>query len=225
MKRLSNTLGFAISGLLLASPAALAAEAKMAGDTVRYQLTFERNWTSDTFPKDFPLLAHFSPIIGASHAAGEAPFEVGKMASPGLKKLCEEGEHQPLDAEIRDEIKAGSAEMLIETTDPIRDEHGKAVTTVELDSGHPYVTVAAMIAPSPDWCAAAFDVDLRDGSGWVSEKRVDLYSYDVGTDSGTSYRSLDNETEPHAPIAQNQSEYFLRMGKPAPVGTLTFVRQ
>jgi hypothetical protein len=147
------------------------------------------------------------------------------MASPGLKKLCEEGKHQPLDAEIREQIQAGSAGMLVETMEPIRDEHGKAITSVEVDSDHPYVTLAAMIAPSPDWCAAAFDVDLRDGKGWVNEKRVDLYSYDAGTDSGTSYRSLDHETQPHAAIQQSQAAFFLRTGKPAPVGTLTFVRQ
>ena len=40
-----------------------------------------------------------------------------------------------------------------------------------------------------------------------------------------SYRALDRDTQPHGALMPNASPYFLKDGKPTPVGTLTFVRQ
>ena len=204
---------------------ALAAEGAASGDVARYEVTFERGWDAKAFPQDFPLLAHFSPVIGATHASGKAPFAIGATASDGLEKLCEEGKHQPLDAEIQSAIKQGNAGALIETMEPIRDEHGKAVATFQVDATHPRVSIAAMIAPSPDWCAAALDIDLRDGGGWVREKRVELYSYDAGTDAATSYRALDSDMKPRGALQPNSAPYFNQASKPKSVGKLTFVRQ
>jgi hypothetical protein len=92
----------------------------------RYQVSFERTWSSKTHPKDFPLLAHFSPVIGATHNADYSPFREGTAATPGLEHLCEEGKHQPLGEEIRAAIAAGTAGAMIETPDPIRSVPGKA---------------------------------------------------------------------------------------------------
>ena len=44
-----------------------------AESPVRYQVTFARTWSAETHPQDFPLLAHFSPVIGATHNGG---FEI-----------------------------------------------------------------------------------------------------------------------------------------------------
>jgi hypothetical protein len=218
----SRALALSTALLPLIAPGVGAAEG--AGGA-RYEIVFERGWTSETHPKDFPLLAHFSPVIGETHAAGQGLFPIGSNASAGLEKLCEEGKHQPLDGEIRSAIGGGSAGMLIETMEPIREEHGRAMASFEVDAKHPYVSIAAMIAPSPDWCAAALDVDLRDGAGWVKEKRVELYSYDVGTDAAESYRALDDDMQPRGAVQANPSPYFNQQGRRTPVGSVTFVRQ
>jgi hypothetical protein len=220
----AQSLVLAFSTALLPFGAASAGAAEGAGGA-RYEVVFERGWTSESHPKDFPLLAHFSPVIGETHAAGQGLFPIGSNASAGLEKLCEEGKHQPLDGEIQTAVAGGSAGMLIETMEPIRDEHGRVMATFEVDAKHPYVSIAAMIAPSPDWCAAALDVDLRDGTGWVKEKRVELFSYDVGTDAATSYRALDDDMQPRGAVQPNPSPYFNQQGKRTPVGTVTFVRQ
>lgn len=192
----------------------------------RYQVTFERSWSSKTHPKDFPLLAHFSPVIGVTHDTRYSPFHAGAAPSPGVEALCEEGKHQPLDAEIRSAIAAGTAAALIETPDPIRDVPGKAVTTFDVDPAHPLVTIAAMLAPSPDWCAVAADVMLMENGQWVGKKSVTLYAWDAGTDSGTSYRAFDSDTQPRGSIQLSDAPYFLRKdGKRIPVGQVTFVRQ
>ncbi len=222
--KLAPSIALTLSTTLLplVAPGVGAAE---GGDVARYEVVFERGWTSESHPKDFPLLAHFSPVIGETHAAGQGFVPLGGRASDGLEKLCEEGKHQPLDGEIRASIADGSAGTLIETMEPLRDEHGRAVARFEVDAKHPLVSIAAMIAPSPDWCAAALDVDLRDGTGWVKEKRVELFSYDAGTDKASSYRALDDDMQPRGAIAANPSPYFNRNDGPTPVGTVTFVRQ
>jgi long-chain acyl-CoA synthetase len=44
-------------------------------------------------------------------------------------------------------------------------------------------------------------------------------------DRPTSYRALDDDTQPHGKLALNPSPYFVQDGKRVPVGTVTFVRQ
>jgi hypothetical protein len=87
------------------------------------------------------------------------------------------------------------------------------------------VSIGAMIAPSPDWCALAAEVALFEGGQWLATKTVTLYAWDVGTDSGTSYRAFDSDTQPRGPIQLNDAPYFLEKGKRVPVGQVTFVRQ
>jgi hypothetical protein len=207
--------------------AGLAASAGAAGaaQPARYKVVFERTWSSQTHPQDFPLLAHFSPVIGVTHNASYDPFRAGGTPSAGIEKLCEEGKHQPLDAEIKAAIASGAAGALIETPDPLRSVPGKAEATFSIDEKHPMVSIAAMIAPSPDWCAIAADVVLLENGQWVAEKSVILEAWDVGTDSATSYRALDSDTQPRGKIQQSDLPYFVKDGKRVPVGKVTFTRQ
>jgi hypothetical protein len=199
--------------------------AASAAPPVRYQVTFERSWSAQTHPQDFPLLAHFSPVIGVTHNGRYELFRSGAAATSGIEHLCEEGKHQPLDAEIRSAIAAGSAGALIETSDPLRSVPGQAMATFEIDEAHPMVSIAAMIAPSPDWCAVATDVALFENGEWVAKKTLVLEAWDAGTDSATSYRALDSDTQPRGRMQPNDSAYFVKAGKRVPVGTVTFVRQ
>jgi hypothetical protein len=221
MKAASRAIASSLSTTLLC----LGPEAALADPPVRYQVTFERTWSAETHPQDFPLLAHFSPVIGATHDAGYEPFQLGARASSGLEHLCEEGKHQPLDGEIRAAIQAGRAGALIETPDPLRSVPGAATASFEIDAAHPRVSIAAMIAPSPDWCAVAADVALYENGQWVASRTVALEAWDVGTDSATSYRALDSDTQPHDAIALSALPYFVKDGKRIPVGKVTFVRQ
>jgi Spondin_N len=212
------------AGLCILPCVALAAAAG-AEPAARYEVRFERTWSSETHPKDFPLLAHFSPVIGVTHGAGFSLFRQGAAPTPGLEKLCEEGKHQPLDAELKGAIGNGGAGALIETKEPLRSVPGVATAVFEVDAAHPFVDIAAMIAPSPDWCAVAADVDLREGDGWVSEKTVVLYPWDMGTDSATSYRAFDDDQQPRGTLQPSDSPYFVAAGQPTPVGSVRFVKQ
>lgn len=201
------------------------AQAFAAEPPVRYEVRFERTWSQQTHPADFPLLAHFSPVIGVTHNGAFEPFRAGASATPGVERLCEEGKHQPLDAEIGAAIARGEAGALIETKDPLRSVPETARASFEIDAQHPMVSIAAMIAPSPDWCAIATDVALFENGEWVAQKTVALEAFDVGTDSATSYRALDDDSMPRGQIVLNGLPYFVQNGKRVPVGTVTFVRQ
>jgi hypothetical protein len=215
---------FPIAATVSAALLGLAVSAS-AAEPVRYQVSFERTWSASTHPADFPLLAHFSPVIGVTHNAKYEPFEPGAKATPGLEMLCEEGKHQPLDAEIKAAIQMGDAGALIETPDPLRSVPKRAMTSFTIDEAHPMVSIGAMIAPSPDWCALAADVQLYENGAWVAKKTITLEAWDVGTDSATSYRAFDADMQPRGPIELNPSPYFTKQGHRIPVGTLTFVRQ
>ena len=100
-----------------------------------------------------------------------------------------------------------------------------AETVFEIDAAHPKVSIAAMIAPSPDWCAVAADVVLAENGSFVAEKTAVLYAWDAGTDSATTYRALDADMQPRGPMQPNEPAYFVRGGTPVPVGRVTFVKQ
>jgi hypothetical protein len=222
MNRTTRSIASTLSTSLLCFGAAQTASAE---PPVRYQVSFERTWSAETHPQDFPLLAHFSPVIGATHGTRFELFPMRKTATAGLEHLCEEGKHQPLDAEIRAAIEKGAAGVLIETPDPLRSVPGKATATFEIDDQHPMVSIAAMIAPSPDWCAVAAGVSLQENGQWVAKKTVALEAWDMGTDSATSYRALDDDSQPRGTVQPSQTPYFVKDGKRVPVGSVTFVRQ
>jgi Spondin_N len=87
------------------------------------------------------------------------------------------------------------------------------------------VSIAAMIAPSPDWCAVAPDVSLFQDGHFVRKKTVSLYAWDVGADSATTYRAFDADQQPRAPMHPSDSAYFQKDGRSTPVGKVTFVRK
>jgi hypothetical protein len=222
MLRTSRSIASSLSSALLVLGVAGTVAAEQP---VKYEVRFERTWSQETFPMDFPLLAHFSPVIGVTHDAGYEPFRIGATPTAGNEMLCETGKHQPLDGEIRAAIAKGDAGALIETSEPLRDVPSAAMTRFEIDSRHPMVSIAAMIAPSPDWCAVAADVALLENGQWVAKKTVALEAWDMGTDSATRYRALDDDTQPRGTLQRSDLPQFVMSGKRMPVGSVTFIRQ
>ena len=58
------------------------------------------------------------------------------------------------------------------------------------------VTLVSMVAPSPDWFTGVSALSLLEGGQWVEELTVELFAYDAGTDSGTTYNSANDPTSP-----------------------------
>jgi hypothetical protein len=212
-----------------AADAGTPAAASMAqAGPAKYRIELTPLWTKDNFPFEYPDTSlihkpHFSGLIGTAHNANFHLFTEGQLPSPGLERLSEEGKHAPLDAEINSAIAAGNALALTES-DPLKDFSQTAKAEVNVDDAHPMVSLAAMIAPSPDWFAAVSDVNLIENGSWVSSKTVDVMAWDSGGDDGTTYLADDKDNNPKKPTSLNNSQHFMKDGKPMPVARITLTR-
>lgn len=65
---------------------------------------------------------------------------------------------------------------------------GKTFAVFRVDKFHHLTSLLTMLGPSPDWIVgvSALELCLRNCS-WVSEKVMNLYPWDAGTDSGMTY--------------------------------------
>ena len=95
-----------------------------------------------------------------THDASTQLFEVGTIASEGIVNISQTGSRQPLDAEIAALISAGAAETYIESGTRVRPSPDTISTTFEVSTSHPYLSLASMIAPSPDWYVGFNNLNL-----------------------------------------------------------------
>lgn len=185
----------------------LLSAAVSAAEPVIYRVTVEGTWTATSHPHDYPSDAHFSWLTGATHNEGYRLFEAGGIATPGLEALAEDGELSPYDAEFQAAIDRGSAGALFQVR-PIGRMPGTTAFEVTVDQRHPLVSLATMIAPSPDWFTGIADVRLLENGAWVAEKSLALEAWDAGTDSGKSFTSPDADTMPRGQVGRIEPRIF-----------------
>jgi spondin N len=195
----------------------------VAAAAARYVVTFETSWSRTTHPTDFPSNPHFSPLIGVTHAAGARFWSPGATASDGIEAMAERGATSPLDQEMQAAIAGGAAFGLIRGAG-IGRSPGSTSVEFEIRRDHPLVTLVSMVAPTPDWFTGVHDLSLIENGDWVGQKLVVLYPYDAGTDSGVTYESADEDTQPRRPIRQIDGFPFAEQGRVAPIATFDFRR-
>jgi hypothetical protein len=199
-----------------------------APSAITYQVEFASRWTRANFPHRYPDTSlihrpHFSGWIGTAHNGNYRLYAEGALPTLGLEALAEEGEHEPFIAEINAAIAVGDA-VGIASSEALRDFSETRRFEITLDAAHPNAALVSMIAPSPDWFAAA-DVNLMENGAFVARKQVDVYLWDAGSDSGTDYFADDLDTDPKQPAAPALTPYFTRQGRPQPIGSLKFTRK
>ena len=192
-------------------------------NAVTYEVTFNATWSKDTHPDDFPENPHFSGLIGATHNEDVSFWEVGELASPGIKNMAETGSKDPL---IREILKAMLQRhvLLPISEDGLPDSPDEITITIKVSEYYPLVTLVTMIAPSPDWFVGVNSLPLYQNGEFVNETIITLYAYDAGTDSGTNYTSEDNPTDPPVPIFQIEGYPFYYNEELIPLGTCTFTK-
>ncbi|GJM22712.1 MAG: hypothetical protein DHS20C15_26270 [Planctomycetota bacterium] len=203
---------------LLATPA-LSDDTPTASAT--YQLTFQAQWNATNHPDDFPLSAHFSSLIGATHDSSFVLWDAGGIASPGMESMAEAGATGTLSAEINAQLGAGGVGAQVNGP-ALFGINNSVSTTLTVDLAHPLVSVVTMVAPSPDWFVGVHGLSLMENGNWVAETTVELLAYDSGTDSGASFASPNADVTPHQPIALQSGNFPL--GNLIPLGTFTFTR-
>ena len=199
-----------------------------AGDVGYYQMVFASDWVAANF-ESYPTGAHFAMFTGATHNENVTFWEPGGMATLGIERMAEDGLNQTFANEIDAQIVATNAKSKFSGSTLFM-TGGPASRTINFPiwGSHTRVTVASMIAPTPDWFVGVNGVDLCDTmTGWKEEVVIDAFVYDAGTETGTGW-SLNNPPEdPYLPIAMIPGEPFRDMvgGTLRRVGTFTFTRQ
>lgn len=202
----------------LTSPSALPPAA-----TARYSVTFEATWNAASHPTDIPPNPHFSGLIGGTHRPGVSFWEAGAPASDGIRLMAERGRQSPLDAEVNAAIAAGQAQHLLAGGD-VPSSPGATSLEFPVSLEYPLVTLVTMVAPSPDWFVGVSGLSLLENGSWVDERSVELYPWDAGTDSGSTYRSPDQVTTPPEPIQRLTGAPVAVSGVVPPMGRFVFRR-
>ncbi|XP_020284534.1 spondin-1 isoform X2 [Pseudomyrmex gracilis] len=187
-----------------------------ACDEAKYEVIFEAHWSRNTHPKDFPrgLSIRFSDVIGASHTGEYRFWQNNEMASIGLRQVAELGATRKLESELKDQsdkirtiIKARGISYPNVT--------GKTFAVFRVDRKHHLMSLVSMIVPSPDWFIGVAGLELcLSNCTWITNKQLNLYPYDAGTDSGITYLSPDSPTDPQEPIRRITSTYPNDSGSP-----------
>ena len=152
-------------------------------------------------------------------------FQKGRvLAQDGIKAMAERGLKTSLNEEIRAARDEGTADRLLSG-----DGIPRSPSSVSLDFAirrdYTLVTLVLMVAPSPDWFTGVSALSFLEGGQWVEELTVELFAYDAGTDSGTTYNSANDPTSPRESIQRIDGRPLAVGGQVAPVGTFTFTRR
>lgn len=197
-----------------------------AQSTASYDITFNSVWENEIVDPvngnstaSIPGNAHWSNLVGTTHNANYTMVQMGTLASTGIKNVAELGNNTALMAEVNAQITAGNADQwLQEGFSPFAAISSATLSNVVVSSDYSLLSLASMIAPSPDWMIAINAVDLRDGNSWRSSITIPLFPYDAGTDSGANYGSANQPTVPAVAITSliNSGPFNSN-----PIGTLT----
>ncbi|MEH6535517.1 MAG: spondin domain-containing protein [Psychroserpens sp.] len=222
MGKITLALKSIVSLALLLSVAIIFAQT-----TASYNITFSSNWENETVAPDtgnstsaIPGNAHWSDLVGATHNSNYTLLEMGTLASTGVKNVAEAGSNGILFSEVNDEINIiGNADQWLEQGfSPFAAISSATLSNVVVSSDYPLLSLVSMIAPSPDWMIAINSVNLRDGNTWRNEIILELFPYDAGTDSGTTYGATNQVTVPFEPVGVliNEGPF-----NDKPIGTMT----
>ena len=198
-------------------------DSSICSGTANYTVTFLSTWSSVTHPDNYPSTSHFSGLIGVTHNNNIAFWEKGELASKGIETMAEMGHKTELINEATSAINFGNAYSIL-SGGGINPSPGLVSLQFEISADYSKVTLVSMIAPSPDWFVGVSNFDLCENGNWVSNKWVDLYAYDAGTDSGTRYTSSDQDTNPKENITRLTNGVFYVNDTIPRLGTITFVK-
>ena len=164
-----------------------ASQAATAGGVQTYRATFDALWNSTDHPNNFPLNAHFSPLVGASHGSGFDIWTSGEVASGPVELVAELGSSSQLIGVINSAVSAGTALERVSGSAP--NSPGVSTTNIfDISESHPYFSLITMVAPSHDWFVGLDSLDLRNGAGGFRHTVViDLIVWDAGTEPGTDF--------------------------------------
>ncbi|AXG71567.1 spondin_N [Kordia sp. SMS9] len=185
-----------------------------------YTISFEGTWSASTHPHaNFSVNAHWSNLVGAMHNSNVVFVNPGSLASAGIEDVAENGQNDAIQLEVQNAMNAGNANLFFNQPFDAFSPTATAATSIVADQNFPLLSLASMIAPSPDWMIQVNSISLLDTNGdWIPSIVMDLFPYDAGTEDGNMYASNNPDTVPQQPISSLQN---IAPFSNAKVGTLT----
>lgn len=189
-----------------------------------YRLTVDNTWGEETHPGAVPPNAHFSWLAGATHDASVSIWSVGSPASPGTAEMAETGRTDILIDEI--DATSGIGEKLDWPwwfCPPATQNAKCGELSVEFDTDpeHPYLSLAAMIGPSPDWFVGVDSLLLLEDGRWRRTVTVALMPFDAGTRASNRFELFGPRSDPPEPISEVTEQSAQLIG-PQHIGTYVF---
>lgn len=223
---LGRTKGAALAlalPLSLITATAARAEVDCEGEA-SFSVTFRSHWVEGVTVPALPSDLAFSPMVVATHQSAGDIYEVGGLASPGIRRLTETGKQTELSSELKALLDARVVRAV--RTGKRLEGMGQSSVTLRATPEHPMLTMIATVAPSPDWIVGINGVSLCEGGQWLKSLVLPLMAQDAGTDSGTSFTASRQATSPQQPIQYLDTQLRLTnaMGNEAVFGTLSIRR-
>lgn len=189
-----------------------------------YEVTFVDRWNAADH-LDFPPNAHYSPILAVTHDSDYHIFKMGALATPGLEQLAESGATSIIRSELGRAQRAGHVDRVTQSDPLFPHRDGRVIRLkVRVTNNHPLVSLATMIAPSPDWIVGVDSLNLKNGNAFVDAVQVRLYAINAGTedgDFGGNFSINNPASNPPMPIRSLRGQ----SGFNAPFATVTFEKQ
>lgn len=174
-----------------------------ACDEAKYELVFEGLWSKYTHPDDFPenyWLAYFSDIIGASHSNEFKMWQQDSYASEGVRELAETGSTKRLESELK-QVSSKTRTIIKARELHYPTLNSKTSAVFRTDRQHHLVSILSKLGPSPDWMVGVPSLELCQADcSWATQRVVNLYLWDAGTDSGATFTAPDLPTRPQEKI-------------------------
>jgi len=177
---------------------------------VTYNCDFTSLWTAKDHPNDFPSTNHhWSPMVLVSHSENLSLWSYGTNASIGIRNVAETGSTTVLQTEFQnggDDI--GNFTISTPGFFPTTESSTRKINGISMDKDHRYLSSISMVAPSPDWFTGFDSVEpLEAGMPfeagmWWDSFTIFTNPWDAGTDSGSTYTSTNQASNPQEGIFQ-----------------------
>lgn len=161
-----------------------------------YQLTFKAVM-DDTVATG----VHLTKFVGVTHKNPGVFWLPGGFSSEGLRLIAERGNQNTAISELGDAVISGDAEFVIIGQAAIW--HPKNLSnssqyshTFQISKNHPYLSLASMIGPSPDWFVGIHDELLLQDDQFIPSANYILYAYTAGTKNKNPHIKIARITDP-----------------------------
>jgi len=129
----------------------------------------------------------------------------------------------PFDQELAAAQGRGNVGTIF-TTGAIRTVGGSSTAQVRATDAYANLSLAMMVAPSPDWFTGIASLPLKRSGQWIDNATVTLCAWDSATNDAKTYKADKIAVNPFAATALNTAPMFVQDGNRVPVGTATVRR-